>query len=355
MTDRMANTRSRPRVRSDWRRRRRPDGLVSIALELLDDAAERQRFLAGMQAHGAIALTLPRSMRVNERAAACYSEAASFFGRRMHEKAPYAISEECQHGCAIYEDGTEFFEVIKHFDRRLWSWPSHSLRAAATGAYECMRAVATRALKALLLALGMDVPHVMALLDTPHETPQKEEESSHDTDTDFNGVSHSALRIWSYAAGALPTAWHCDNTLLTLGVKGTSRGLRIRLLDGRFFYPEAVLGDHQLVLYLGDALSYLTGGRVLSLMHEVVPPLPGAPRRFSMPFFLRARRAASLQPGLASPRLLSARALPPLSVVALEDDEGGTATQTGLRQRWSWKQTPYFTELNTSQLTLADC
>ena len=85
----------------------------------------------------------------------------------MHEKAPHAISEECQHGCAIYEDGTEFFEITKHFDAKLWRWPSQppGFRAAMTAAYECMSAVAISVLEALCLALEMDVQATRSLLD----------------------------------------------------------------------------------------------------------------------------------------------------------------------------------------------
>ena len=344
-----ASASGRTRVRADWRHRRvrgavNLHGFATIELGDLREPRERQRLLEGLQAHGLAVLTLPRAMGLRAHAAGCYRDAAAFFSRGMYEKAPHAISEECQQGCAIYEDGTEFFEVIQHFDERLWSWPSvpRGFRSTATSAYDCLHAVATQALEALLLALGMDADAVHAVLDPSSSCatlPGRAVVPPGATAADA-GASHTALRIWSYAPGAQPTDWHCDNTLLTLGVKGSARGLRVRTLDGRLLCPEEGLADDQVVLYLGDSLSYLSGGRVLPLMHEVVPPSAGAPPRLSMPFFLRARRDALLRPALASPGWPAARALPPLSVVALEEDEGG------IKQRWSWKRAPYFAELH---------
>ena len=319
-------------LRADWRHRRRKV-LPSVDLDALENPLEQQRLLQGLQAHGAVVLTLPKAAHLQAHVTACYAETAAFFRRSMREKAPHAISEECQHGCAIYEDGTEFFEVTRSVDPRLWSWPSEprGLRDALTNAYKCMSAVAVRVLEVLLRALRMDADVVLSTLDSAQPKP-------FDGPTD-RGASHSALRIWSYPVGALPTAWHCDNSLLTLGARGTSRGLRARLLDGQLAYLEDHLGPDQVVLYVGDSLSYLTGGRLLPLMHEVVSPAADTARRLSMPFFLRPRRAAILRPALASPELTSAKTLPPLGVVDLEEDAGGVRTQ------WEWKRTQYFSEL----------
>lgn len=329
------------RERADWRGRRRLRDLTDVCLDALDDPHEQQRLLGGLQAHGVVKLTLPTSKRLKQLTAACYQKSAAFFGREMREKAPHAISEECQQGCAIYEDGTEFFEVAEHFDNRFWNWPSvpYGLRGAMLDTYDCMRAVAMRALEALLHALNMDVGLVLSTLDLAQTPPPAANEMRRREF--FAGASHTALRVWSYAAGAQPTAWHCDNTLVTLGVRGSATGLRARLLDGRHIFPEESLGDEQIILYAGDSLSYLSGGRVLPLMHEVQPPPVGVTHRLSMPFFLRARRAAVLQPALASPGVAAARGLPSLSVCDLEEDEGG------VRQRWSWKRARYFAELHT--------
>ena len=321
------------RARSTWRQR--PCRLFRVQLDCLeDDPHERRRLLDGLLAHGLIVLSLPLSAQLPKVVADCYREVDSFFRRPMEEKAPHAVSEECPHGCAIYEDGTEFFEVKRYFDERRWRWPTtpRGFRASVMAAHECMRDVATRALAAILRVLDMDVPHVLSMLDNAALIG-----GAHGVG--LNSVSQTALRVWSYPAGGPTSPWHCDNSLVTLGAKGSARGLHVRLLDGRLLYPEDHLQDNDVVVYIGDALSYLSGGRVQPLMHEVRPP-PSAgtsgddgERRLSMPFFLRARRDVVLRPDLAAPSLSSAATLAPLRVAELEDDE------EGVRQRWSWKQT----------------
>ena len=173
-------------VRGSWRRRPRGSrglpvqAFVNVELSRLDNPQEQKRLLSGILEHGMVILTLPPASRLPKLVASCYRESAAFFGREMYEKAPYAVSDECPHGCAIYEvsptkekgnrqsymehrkmewpfawsgvgargmairdmcmcmcgylpyfclsqDGTEFFEVKQYVDERLWSWPSARL------------------------------------------------------------------------------------------------------------------------------------------------------------------------------------------------------------------------------------
>ena len=82
-----------------------------------------------------------------------------------------------------------------------------------------------------------------------------------------------------------------------------------------------------MLLFAGDALSYLTHGLVPALMHRVVPRPPATPSsnapRVSAPFFLRGKRGAVLSP---------LPPLPPLSVAVLEHNAGN------LRSAWPWKR-----------------
>ena len=104
----------------------------------------------------------------------------------------------------------------------------------------------------------------------------------------------------------------------------------------------------ELLVFAGDSLSYLSSGRVPGLMHRVVPPPPppissahstthADPPRLSCPFFLRARRSATLEPRRVElePRRVELEArsggLPPLLVAALEHNADN------LRSRWPWK------------------
>ena len=154
--------------------------------------------------------------------------------------------------------------------------------------------------------------------------------------------------MWQYTKGQ-PSGWHCDNTLLTLAPRGSSVGLEVRSpLDGRSFSPESSMSADELLVFAGDSLSYLSSGRVPALMHRVVPPPPppissahstthADPPRLSCPFFLRARRSATLEPRRVElePRRVELEprsgGLPPLLVAALEHNADN------LRSRWPWK------------------
>lgn len=351
--------------------------LLSVSVDELQKPHAQAHLLRAMQLHGAVVLTFPPEAKLAEKVAACYSTAACWFRQAESRKSPYAGSDTVgrQHGwlcpSANKSNGTQFFEVKKHFDESAWSWPTEpsGFATAAIEAYELLRSASTSALTALVEALGMDAKHVLSHLDSSHPSPPP-----------LADASHSALRIWSYQAGTTAGAWHCDNSFVTVGARGTCRGLHVRLLDGelsqliahpcelqlianpclltlhlrpaladhctriaarcaagRYIYPEDFLSDDQIILYSGDTLSYLSGGRISALMHEVDSPPAGQPPRLSIPFFLRARRDGVLRPALASRGLPAAAALPPLSVEDLEENEGG------VRQSWEWKRESYFT------------
>jgi hypothetical protein len=214
-------------------------------------------------------------------------------------------------------------------------------------------------LDAVMLALGFDQAHVDGLVDSRragddderpayaagkarsglvHASGEARAAIESPEGIALRSASHSALRVWQYTHGQ-PSGWHCDNTLLTLAPRGSSVGLEVRSpLDGRSFSPESSMSADELLVFAGDSLSYLSSGRVPALMHRVVPPPPAPiscahstthadPPRLSCPFFLRARRSATLEP------LLEQRSggLPPLLVAALEHNADN------LRSRWPWK------------------
>ena len=106
------------------------------------------------------------------------------------------------------------------------------------------------------------------------------------------------------------------------------------------------MAEDELILFAGDALGYLSAGRVRAAMHEVRTEGGscgggggggggGAPR-LSMPLFLRPRLGAILDPATASPGAPRVEELPPLPVSALE------ANRDDVRSRWWWKQDPYY-------------
>lgn len=321
-------------VRTSWRRcgrRGRVDEpLKSVSLASLESDEGRSKLLRALQADGAVLLTSSPEDRLEEKVAACYETARAFFCRSLADKARHGAGSGVGqlHGymSMLNDGGSECFEAKLCYDRRfVWPLEPAGFATAVRAAAELFISVATRALEALCHALSMDVRHVVSTLDGAVGGDAAAGAS-------LDESSHSAMRVWSYTRGER-SGWHVDNTLLTVAPPGSAVGLRARLLDGRLLRPEERMGADQLLLFAGDALSYLSAGRLLPLLHDVRPPPRGAPR-LSMPFFLRARRAALLQPGRASPGI--GASLPPLRVADLEANVGN------LRSRWPWKQAGYF-------------
>ena len=98
-----------------------------------------------------------------------------------------------------------------------------------------------------------------------------------------------------------------------------------RVEDGQLVWPEAHLAPGQLLVFAGDALGYLTEGRIPPLVHFVVPPDRGA--RLSMPFFLRPRLDARLEAA---------------GQVVLQRDIDTSEHGRALRSSWPWKRAAYF-------------
>ena len=264
---------------------------------------------------------------------ACYAACRAFFRLPFDVKASHGAGSGAgqQHGFMSYLDdneGSECFEAKVHHDAA-FTWPSRPLqmRAALLAMQRLMLRTACRALFALAKALGLDHDCVASLLDVDGAAGAAPRDG-----VDLHACSHTALRIWSYTRGR-PTGWHVDNGLLTLAPAGSSVGLRVRTLDGRCCLPEEGMAKGELLVFAGDALSYLSAGRVPALMHEVAPPATdgNATPRLSAPFFLRPMRAQLLRPPPP---------LKPLHVEALERNPGN------LRSQFPWKVAgplaPYF-------------
>lgn len=299
-----------------------------MPLAALATAHGRTALCAALCADGAIILSMPAAARSAQRVAACYAACDAFFALPAADKLRHGATEGpgCQVGyMAQPEHGMEMFEAKLRHDPR-WPWPA-AIRAAVEDARELLHGVALGCLRALAEPLGLDAAALTALLDGPAAS------------TDFaarpHGCSNTAMRVWRYAAGGEPNAMHCDTTLLTVSPAGTVPGLRLRRPDGSSLAVEegSGLGAGQLLLFAGDSLSLLSGGRVPALMHEVVS---GAAPRLSMPFFLRPRQDALLAPpagGGAAVRML--------------DLESNAAD---VRRSWWWKRAPYYQGANVTPL-----
>ena len=323
------------RSRSDWRRRvREPASSSSItpppsskrfrrvSIDNLESAGSE--LLLALLTDGAVVLVggaTERSIIAN-----LYDSCRKFFALPFDAKAQSgAASGPGQlHGYMEYltdPEGSECFEAKLHHDPR-FVWPTRpaSMRAAVLNARPMLIRHACRALFALVDALGLDGEYVASLLDADDEGRS----------IDFERCSHTAMRVWQYTHGR-PTGWHVDNGFVTLAPRGTSVGLRVRTLSdrGRVCFPEEEMEEGELLLFAGDSLSYITDGKVPSLMHEVHPPAGSGQNgvaRLSAPLFLRGRHAAELRSSEGG------SGLPPLKIATLEKNVGN------LRQSWPWKR-----------------
>lgn len=145
------------------------------------------------------------------------------------------------------------------------------------------------------------------------------------------------MRVWHYWPGGVGNEAHADNTLLTISPAGTRVGLGVRVLgDGRHVWPEARMADGECLLFAGDALGVLTRGAVPALLHWVEPPKAEA--RMSMPFFLRPRLDALLDPARVC------RAAPPADAPRVDPLRQRELEQNAqnVRWRWPWKRTAYY-------------
>jgi len=389
----MALSGNRSRHRSDPAPRRRVRRLASF--DVVDLTNSGGAVLHALCRDGAVLLRPAADERLSEAAATCFEACSGFFARPFSEKTHhYAASGVGQaHGYMDYltdDEGSECFEAKLHYDRR-FCWPTKptGMRAAVEAAADVQRRSALMLLDAIVRALPLDVAHIDSLLDARMASDASRPASrgggggggvcggsggsgggAASSTLDLEAASHTAMRVWQYTHGR-PSGWHCDNTLLTLAPRGSSVGLQAKSpVDGASFEPEALMDETELLAFAGDALSFLTAGRVPALMHCVVPPPPppstprcpasaapaaatqhgtqryarkGAPR-LSCPFFLRARRGASLRPLLVAAE--HPPPPPPLLVAELEHNAGN------LRSRWPWKlQGPHASYYQGTQQT----
>ena len=277
-----------------------------------------------------------------------------FFARPHNEKAGCAAAEGpgCQVGFMI-NGQDEIFESKVHHDPR-WPWPGDEVRTAVLSLRELLHTVALSCLRALCPPLGLDTDRVNSLLD----------QSAADGDTDLEQCSNTTMRIYRYAAHGLGNNVHTDNGFLTVAPAGSAVGLQARVPsreDHRssiqpgehsselseknwpWLQPEPRIAPGQLLVFAGDALSFLTAGKLPALVHWVDAP-PADEPRYSTPFFLRPRLDAILDPAsVASSRRSSddggaSGTVVELAALARVRQRELEANLGNVRRSWPWKQ-----------------
>ena len=319
--------------------RHRRRHMAIIHTDSLSTALGAEALCRALCSDGIVLLQLPRSVGLDQRLHRCRQAMQAFFELPREQKSGCAAAEGpgCQVGYMINGEDEIFESKIFHDPR--WPWPSGTVQSAVLGLREVLHTVGLSCLRALANPLGMDPDRLAAYLD-----------QSDDTGTLIGSLAHcsnTSMRVYRYAAGGLGNNIHIDNGFLTVAPAGSSIGLRARRFGGgggrgrgasEALRPEAHIGSDQLLLFAGDALSFLSGGRMPALVHWVDAPSGDEPR-FSFPFFLRPRQDAHLNP--ASTRRLGhvdteheadLAALKPIRQFDLEANQGD------VRRSWPWKR-----------------
>lgn len=248
----------------------------------------------------------------------CLEVMESFFLRSQAEKRRSAATDGP--GCVVgymHNDsgGAEMFEAKCIHDPR-WPWPDEAMRRAVVDARALLHDLALACLRALAQPLGLERTALEGLLDQPQQP--------------LATCSNTTMRVWRYLREGVGNEVHVDNSLLTVAPAGSAVGLWARRYrDGAQLQPERQMAPGTVLVFAGDALSFLCGGRVPALVHWVSRPVQDL-ARYSFPFFLRARQDAVLS--CASPPSLQ------LCQRQLEASAGGGAGDRSLRTEWPWKR-----------------
>ena len=312
------------------------DRLVVVRFQELETPAGCARLAAALIRDAMVLVEPPAAERVEQKRARCVSEAEAFFAKPREQQLPHGPADG-PGGFVGFQANDEhqhaIFEVKRQHDPR-FPWPSEPMRGALTSFRELLHDAARACLRALAQpeALDLDLAAVEATLD---------HRSCADRTMDgLEGASSTAMRIWLYQPKCRGSEWHCDTTLLTIAPRATVIGLGTQRADGKHLWPEQQMVPGQLLLFAGDALSFITRGRVPALVHCVVPPR--CKQRCSMPFFLRPRMNAVLRRSRCAPRLAHGEADPEpaalLSCKQTDIEKNGIHTY----EVWPWKRGDYY-------------
>ncbi|KAK7057627.1 2OG-Fe(II) oxygenase [Favolaschia claudopus] len=121
---------------------------------------------------------------------------------------------------------------------------------------------------------------------------------------------------------------HSDFGLLTI-LKQTSPGLQVKSPSGE--WVDVPVLDNAFIVNVGDMLDQLTGGRLPSRFHRVLPPSPSAGARFSFPFFFDFAWTAEM-------KVLDLSHLPPLTSEETAEAEARWALGKFRKLQGQWWQ-----------------
>ncbi len=290
--------------------------------------AARKRLCQNLRTHGFCLVKAPRALRVGSTVERVYENARVFF--RLPTERKDASRCPTEHGYLNPEGNYQCFQVkSRHGDG--FAWPGQGFQAAFVAAYALLEQVALTCFDVCAEDLGCDPSRLRSLLDVgaPHEVPAR-----------------TAMRCIEYSRAEETQneyADHTDLSFVTVAPRGSCAALRVRdMLSLKEVDVEQAMGPETLLVFCGDLMARLTGNSFPAAMHRPVGAWEGADTdsRYSLPFFLRGRSDAVLDPRDAGQ---GSEGGGPVPVWMLENNTGGS------RDSFPWKKAqPYYSTFGFS-------
>lgn len=290
--------------------------------------AARKRLCQNLRTHGFCLVKAPRALRVGSTVERVYENARVFF--RLPTERKDASRCPTEHGYLNPEGNYQCFQVKSRHGEG-FAWPGQRFQAAFVAAYALLEQVALACFDVCAEDLGCDPSGLRSLLDVgaPHEVPAR-----------------TAMRCIEYTLAEETQneyADHTDLSFVTVAPRGSCAALRVRdMLSLKEVDVEQAMGPETLLVFCGDLMARLTGNSFPAAMHRPVGAWEGtdSDSRYSLPFFLRGRSDAVLDPRSAGQ---GSQGGGPVPVWMLENNVGGS------RDSFPWKKAePYYSTFGFS-------
>jgi len=280
-------------------------------------AAARKKLCQNLRTHGFCLVQAPRALRVGSTIDRAYENARVFF--RLPTERKDANRCPTEHGYLNPEGNYQCFQV-KSRHGASFTWPGQGFQSAFVAAYKLLEQVALACFDVCAADLGCEPSGLRDLLDVdaPREVPAR-----------------TAMRCIEYTRVEETRneyADHTDLSFVTVAPRGSCAALRVRdMLSLKEVDVERAMGPDTLLVYCGDLMARLTGNSFPAAMHRPVGAWEGADAnyRYALPFFLRGRSDAVLDPRNAGQ---GSKGGEPVPVWMLENNVGGS------RDSFPWKK-----------------
>ena len=297
--------------------------------------AARRQFCENLRGHGFCLVQCPRALQLGGSVKRVYDAARVFFRLPIERKDVSRCPTE--HGYLNPKGNYQCFQVKAQHGEG-FVWPGQSFQEAFVAAHSLLEKVALACFDACAEDLGSEPAELRRLLDVRApgiDTP-----------------SRSALRCIEYSrteGARAEYAEHTDLSFITVAPRGSRDALRVRDMSSlEELEVERAMGRDTLLVFCGDLMARLTDNHFPAAMHRPEGSWKGGTKdgnaapdlRFALPFFLRGRSDAVLDPRRVGGSGEAAGG--PVPVWALEDNVDKA------REKFPWKKQPYYSAFGFS-------